>query len=40
MRQIADELFNEDRWVELYSDVDRSASDPEAMTIALILKQR
>jgi IS5 family transposase len=39
VRRIADELFTEDRWVDLYSDVGRPARDPKVMTIALILQQ-
>jgi len=39
VRRLADELFTEDQWEDLYSDVGRPARDPKVMTIALILQQ-
>jgi IS5 family transposase len=39
VRRLADEMFTEDQWEDLYSDVGRPARSPKVMTIALILQQ-
>lgn len=39
VRRLADELFTEDQWEDLYSDVGRPARSPKVMTVALILQQ-